>query len=158
MSSKSLFRRKNWFCIVLLNGGLPLLPNGGCQWWILIECDHWVLAGHTWSKWLGFAIWLGLALHHFQKNWLLNNFLTLLHYWVIWVNFSRMSPKLVRTYPRSIENKRVCNYNGTIIFEIDKIMKKSFPIHLKFKSLPLSKPKWHLFFVQSADALSSVAV
>ena len=36
------------------------------------------------------------------------------------------------------------NNNGTIVFEID-IMKKSYPVNLKFTSLPLSKPKWQFF-------------
>ena len=40
--------------------------------------------------------------------------------------------------------KKPGNNNGTIIFEID-IMKKSYPVNLKFTSLPLSKPKWHFF-------------
>ena len=45
------------------------------------------------------------------------------------VNFSCMSPKLVRTYHISICSRKPENYNGTIIFEID-IMKKSSPINL----------------------------
>ena len=40
------------------------------------------------------------------------------------VNFSPMSPKLVRTYRHIVGN--LGNYNGTIIFEID-VMKKSSP-------------------------------
>jgi hypothetical protein len=40
--------------------------------------------------------------------------------------------------------RKLGNYNGTIIFEIDT-MKKSSPINLKVTFLPLSKPKWHFF-------------
>ena len=36
------------------------------------------------------------------------------------------------------------NNNGTFIFDID-IIKKSYPVNLKFTSLPLSKPKWQFF-------------
>ena len=43
------------------------------------------------------------------------------------------------TYSRRLEN-----YNGTIIFEID-IMKIFSPINLKFTFLSLSKSKWHFF-------------
>ena len=58
----------------------------------------------------------------------------------------------------STHSRKPGNYNDTIIFEID-IMKKSSPINLEFTFLPkLSKPKWPSFLVQSADALSSVAV
>ena len=42
------------------------------------------------------------------------------------VDFSPISPKLVRTYPHIVE--KPVNYNGTIIFGID-IMKKSSPIN-----------------------------
>ena len=49
------------------------------------------------------------------------------------VNFSPMSQKLVLTYRHKVKPG---NYNGTIIFEIN-IMKKSSPINLGFKFLPL---------------------
>ena len=39
------------------------------------------------------------------------------------VNFSRMPPKFMQTYPHIVENRRI-TFNGTINFETD-IMKKS---------------------------------
>ena len=53
-------------------------------------------------------------------------------------NHNRTCPNLA-TYTRKPGNN-----NGTFIFDID-IIKKSYPVNLKFTSLPLSKPKWQFF-------------
>ena len=68
------------------------------------------------------------------------------------VNFSHMSPKLVRTYPR-INSRKPGNYNETIIFEIG-IMKKSYPINSKFK-IHTVKIKMALLFWCNHVALSN---
>ena len=66
------------------------------------------------------------------------------------VNFfthvTKTCPNLT-TYSRKPENN-----NGTIIFEID-IMKKSYPVNLKFTFLPLSKPDFFSMYVRTAVSL-----
>ena len=56
-----------------------------------------------------------------DSEWLFHNRKIL-----ILLNFSRMSQKLLWTYPQ--KNRKPWNYNGTINFEID-IMKKSSPLN-----------------------------
>ena len=59
------------------------------------------------------------------------------------VNVSRMSPKLVRTSPHILENQEITM--APLFLILIHIIKKSYPVNLKFTSLPLSKPKWQFF-------------
>ena len=59
---------KVWFCVVLLNGVLPLLLNEGRQRWNLLECDHWVLAGSPWPKTVRFRDLVGVGIAPLSKK------------------------------------------------------------------------------------------
>ena len=63
------------------------------------------------------------------------------------ISSSKFFTYVTKTRPNlTTYSRKPGNYNGTIIFDID-IMKKSYPINLNLRFLPLSKPKpkHHLF-------------
>ena len=62
---------------------------------------------------------------------------------LVLVNFSPITPKLLRTYPHIAEKPG--NYSSTIIFEID-IMKKSSPLNLECTFFATVKTKITLLF------------
>ena len=67
-------------------------------------------------------------------------------YWkLVWSTICKCFSHVTKTCPNfTTYTRKPGNNNGTFIFDIDTI-KKSYPVNLKFKSLPLSKPKWQFF-------------
>ena len=58
--------------------------------------------------------------------------------WSPGVNLSRMSPKTIANL--TMYSRKVGDYNGTLIFEIDD-MKNSSPLNPKFTFFAMLKPK-----------------
>ena len=81
------------------------------------------------------------------QNQLLFVYLSKVSMLILMVDVAKFFTYVTKTCPKlTTYTRKLGNNNGTIFFEND-IMKKSYPVNLKFTSLPLSKPKWHFFSV-----------
>ena len=63
-----LWWKKFWFCVLLLNGGKPLLPNKGRQQRNLLGYDHSGLAGSPEPKMTIFCNLVGVGFGPFSKK------------------------------------------------------------------------------------------